>query len=593
MFLTKQLTHVVPQIVDYVASEQNLIQGVEVKPMKPVLTFNTTVLRYEITPPLPKGLQFCPHSGHITGTPRKFCAGRKHSVIAIGHGGPSNTPYNLAELEIKMPEKEIERRIMECERECTEQLTKVVESASAPKSVEEVGQIVQSIRDESDKFLETVRVQLSGSMLFGEGELTGMSQLPSLINGMKLQIGSITNRIATDFQTTHQVYISERATADLALQLKLQKAEWAVSRQLSACTEDYGELEASVNSLEALGIEDGSSEAETVTKAQEWLSQIAMCKCTNPGCPQMLMRKDQVAHTSTCLFGLSLLPHSAVKKTRGENFDDEVELLSNSTDEAIKTWAGVYECGECNFPVEDDDAGFYHLVNPGEQRLQRIKKQEDGHWVITAWTGEGEEEEVQFTSTNEAESFADANFKEFTKEPPVIYSWDAECTEKAELLEESVKMVFFTGHWCPYCPLLCAKLKKFFEVITQEFGSRALQIISVSSDRSEADMLEYYGGHHGTWYALPYHSPKKELIADKYPHGGIPSLFVVGNDSNAVEHFGEDGPYNIGDAIRSISGDADMVKQKALALYAELKEHTIGKSLAAEDRNRMETVEEK
>ena len=483
VFRTADLAQIVPRIHGYDSVEQSIVQGARVIAMKPVLIDpRVEVKTWVIYPQLPDGLQFCPERGHITGTPVKFCPARDHKLTASSHGGSSEA-YILASFEVKISEQEV-AEVTARHTEAYEGKIEAAIGSSDPTSEEELAQVMESIGKATKEFLAEAEVD------FSVGDMAGMSQLPDIIKGLELAVGEIKTKCETDLQMKHKDYVSK----DAARRLQLEKADNVVQRKLLECTEDYGELEASIISLEALSIENGSSEAETVSKAREWLGQIAMCKCTNSGCTQMLMHKDQVAHNKTCLFGLPLLPHSAVKKARGENFDEKVELVNISADEKAESWAGVYECGESNYPVKDDEANCYHMVNGGERRLQRIKKQEDDHWVVTAWIGPDEEEEVQFTSTNETDSFADANFEEFTKEAPCVYSWDAECTEKAELLEESVKMVYFTGMWCPYCPPFTAKLKKFFEIITEQFGSRALQVISVSSDQSEADMLEYYGG---------------------------------------------------------------------------------------------------
>ena len=490
VFRTADLAQIVPRLHSYDSMEQIVVQGTAVIPMKPQLIDpRVEVTAWEIEPPLPTGLQFCPQRGHITGTPLQFGRACDHKLVASSHGGRSE-PFLLANFEVRMSEQEMVGRIGQRTKVYEAKIEVAAQAAgSDPSSEAELAELIASIDVVAAEYLAEASAELCA------GELTGLSQLPELVKRLEVEAAAIKSRLETDLQMKHKDHVSQEATR----RLELEKADNAVQRKLLSCTEDYEDLQTSIEALEGLSVDESSSEAETLQKSRAWLGQIATCRCSNDGCPQMLMRKDQALHDKSCLFGLPLLPHSAIRTTQGENFDEKVELNSTSGDDS---WVGVYECGECPYPVSDNDSAFFYLVNQGQRRVQRIKKQDGGRWVITAWEGPDEEEKVHFTSTNEAESFADVTFEEFVKSPPRNFSWvdPEDVEEKVVLLEESVKLVYFTGMWCPYCPPFTAKLKKFFEIITEQFGSRALQVISISGDQSEEEMLEYYGG---TFTAIP------------------------------------------------------------------------------------------
>jgi nucleoredoxin len=59
-------------------------------------------------------------------------------------------------------------------------------------------------------------------------------------------------------------------------------------------------------------------------------------------------------------------------------------------------------------------------------------------------------------------------------------------------------------------------------------GGTALEIVFVSSDRSESEMLSYMCESHGDWLGLSFREQTlKKQLSDKYGVRGIPMLVVV------------------------------------------------------------------
>ena len=90
--------------------------------------------------------------------------------------------------------------------------------------------------------------------------------------------------------------------------------------------------------------------------------------------------------------------------------------------------------------------------------------------------------------------------------------------------------------WCPYCPPFTHELAKFYNSIVEQKGRAAIDVIFISSDRSEKDMFEYYMGHHADWLTVPYAERSfKEILSDRFKVEGIPACFVIDSYSNAIE----------------------------------------------------------
>ena len=71
-----------------------------------------------------------------------------------------------------------------------------------------------------------------------------------------------------------------------------------------------------------------------------------------------------------------------------------------------------------------------------------------------------------------------------------------------------VVCLFFSAHWCAPCqhfiPLLCdiySELKKRKE---------QLEIVFLSFDKTEKDMMNNFENNHGDWLALPFEDSLKE-----------------------------------------------------------------------------------
>ena len=65
-----------------------------------------------------------------------------------------------------------------------------------------------------------------------------------------------------------------------------------------------------------------------------------------------------------------------------------------------------------------------------------------------------------------------------------------------------------------------------------------IEVVFVSSDRSEGDMRGYMNESHGDWLSVPWGSPLASHLKSKYGVSGIPALIVVKKDGTIITRDG-------------------------------------------------------
>ncbi|XP_035229749.1 nucleoredoxin-like protein 2 isoform X2 [Stegodyphus dumicola] len=91
---------------------------------------------------------------------------------------------------------------------------------------------------------------------------------------------------------------------------------------------------------------------------------------------------------------------------------------------------------------------------------------------------------------------------------------------------------YFSAHWCPPCRMFTPVLADFYEEIKE--NDLPLEIIFVSSDRSEDALFDYMNEAHGDWLAIPHGSPVAEQLKKKFNIQGIPTLVVIKKDGSVI-----------------------------------------------------------
>ncbi|GMR46462.1 hypothetical protein PMAYCL1PPCAC_16657, partial [Pristionchus mayeri] len=95
------------------------------------------------------------------------------------------------------------------------------------------------------------------------------------------------------------------------------------------------------------------------------------------------------------------------------------------------------------------------------------------------------------------------------------------------------KLVLFyhSAHWCPPCRRFSKILKKFYEECRAIRGD--VEVVFVSSDRSEQEMREYLSVQAG-WYYLPFGHVTVNELTRRFGVSGIPTVVVVAPSGHVI-----------------------------------------------------------
>ena len=73
-----------------------------------------------------------------------------------------------------------------------------------------------------------------------------------------------------------------------------------------------------------------------------------------------------------------------------------------------------------------------------------------------------------------------------------------------------------------------------------------MEVVFVSSDRSQADMNTYMRESHGDWLALAHGSPEVSSLSGMFGVRGIPALIVVTRDGEVISRDGRQDVMSLG-----------------------------------------------
>lgn len=111
---------------------------------------------------------------------------------------------------------------------------------------------------------------------------------------------------------------------------------------------------------------------------------------------------------------------------------------------------------------------------------------------------------------------------------------------------KSVIAFYFSAHWCPPCRQFTPVLANAYRQAKQAGLINSVEVIFVSSDRSQDDMLSYMRESHGDWLAIPHGSPECGTLSSMFSVRGIPALIVVTMTGDMVSRDGRQEVMSLG-----------------------------------------------
>jgi nucleoredoxin len=107
------------------------------------------------------------------------------------------------------------------------------------------------------------------------------------------------------------------------------------------------------------------------------------------------------------------------------------------------------------------------------------------------------------------------------------------------LADKEIVLFYFSAHWCPPCRQFTPMLKDFYQELMDMEAK--VEVVFVSSDRSQEDMANYMKESHGNWLAVQHNSDTANALKKKYGVSGIPCLVVVKKNGDLVTKDGRSG----------------------------------------------------
>lgn len=84
----------------------------------------------------------------------------------------------------------------------------------------------------------------------------------------------------------------------------------------------------------------------------------------------------------------------------------------------------------------------------------------------------------------------------------------------AVVLSDKIIAFYFSAGWCPPCCEFTPTLKEVYaEMVVKR--KLPLEIVFVSCDRSEEEMMDFMTNMHGDWWAIPFDSSAIKLVVNR------------------------------------------------------------------------------
>jgi predicted GTPase len=431
VFRTGDLTKLRPRIVEISNVPQVIRRGQPVAQMVPHLFDTIEIRSWDCRPPLPQGLAYCAKKGRITGTPLSLSPATEYQLLAESSGGWSDGfPFLL---EVKHSESDIKGIVLNSLKEVQNKLEDwlPLEGAGVPKDANDHKRMIDAASEKAEALLGEIIEQL-------RPENEQISTFADIVAALTQESERKVIQMQDEFTVEHQ-------KKQLDVQRVRLKAEKDLEIQLIRETNNADALRNYIRAAEIAGVNE-----ELIGFGRAHLEKIVPCPCkfADIGCGVVLRRQPLEEHEAICMFGLPLFGKRSVQIKKSSDPRGEGVIVKAVSGEGA-SWAGKYSW--------DIAEKYFYLVNREKQRIQGLKKtesddaDEEQPWVFFSVNERNGPETVVFCSTNAAKSVLEATFEEFELCGTESYCWsDVAVPETPQ--KGSLKLLYFGGKWCPYCP---------------------------------------------------------------------------------------------------------------------------------------------
>jgi len=99
-------------------------------------------------------------------------------------------------------------------------------------------------------------------------------------------------------------------------------------------------------------------------------------------------------------------------------------------------------------------------------------------------------------------------------------------------LSSKVVLLYFSAHWCPPCRQFTPMLKEFYSKM--KGNGFNIEIVFVSSDKSEQEMMSYFQNDHGDYLAVKFSEDDRIDLSRDYDIRGIPTVCAIDKDGKTL-----------------------------------------------------------
>ena len=160
------------------------------------------------------------------------------------------------------------------------------------------------------------------------------------------------------------------------------------------------------------------------------------------------------------------------------------------------------------------------------------------------------------------------------------------------LKDKTVIAFYFSAHWCPPCRQFTPLLARAYAGSRLKGQGGNVEVIFVSSDRTEDALFSYMREAHGDWLAVPYDDPLAATLSSKFGVRGIPALKVVGVDGSEISKEGREEVMSLGagafaqweklapacidvSTVKLLNDNPEGVKKEALDILVKLLSNVV------------------
>lgn len=112
---------------------------------------------------------------------------------------------------------------------------------------------------------------------------------------------------------------------------------------------------------------------------------------------------------------------------------------------------------------------------------------------------------------------------------------DGKKVPTATALAQAKKIcVYSSAHWCPPCRRFSPMLVQLYEQLRGD----GLEVVFLSGDKSEPEMIEYMKEVGMKWHAFPFQSREGAVFSQRHGINGIPALTILNPDGSLITKDG-------------------------------------------------------